>query len=977
MTTFLHDVAEFVLNGYSSDLKDSCIVFPNRRSAVYFSEELKKIQHGVIWLPKYYTIDEFIHNIVNQRVATQIAQLSTLYQVKCELSDSDDSFDRFFQWGQVILADFEDIDKYLVDAHALLKNVQDIKELENNIDYLTKEQRDAVEHFFNIALDSEGSILKKKFLDIWHILLPMYERFNQRLASQQLTYDGAVYRRAAQMVRDAEYDLPYSKVFFVGFNAITNAEKVIFKVLKQQDKAVFFWDYDESYLRNHLHEAGKFLRNHVKDFPEPEAFAGHHNFDFKSKSINMVESPTVSGQLITAANCLRKIPSDEISDTALVLSDETLLTSALEHVVPYMPELNVTMGYKIKNSIAGQWIEQLLQLQANKRMHQGEMKFYFRNVLGVIQHPFFMAVEENFANDIVDKIKKDAIFQVPIGLFAENEFAKLVFQPIDNQNDFSKYLLDVLKALMRWFATREGDAWLIQQELVYRLILQVQQLDSELDSEGLQMELQTYFQLLRKYVNSAKVPFEGEPVSGLQVMGFLETRNIDLKHLIILSVNEDKLPVSGNAPTFIPYTLRRGFGLPTSDDREAMYAYYFYRLLQRAEDITLTYFSGKRDGQKSECSRYIMQLLYGDYNVKTESLQSNISYASNELTEINKGGLVKDKLSKYYIADDSGHTVTMSPSSIVDYQICPVRFYFKKLMRLSVDEDIDENIDNRVFGNIFHKAAQDMYSKFVGRGKISAQDIMALKNESKKYVDNAFVQEIFRFYKEQEINKMRSGEISVRENLKNDQRIVYDVICKYVEALIEHDAGVASEESGLEFVSLEKCYSALVNVKVDGKMRKIKVGGTIDRVDKCGGAVRIVDYKTGSNDIAVNSFESIFDPELIKDNKGALQTLIYCMAYDYEHPDNDVIEPFLYKTTQFKTGEDLRIHAKEDKKEPDKLFTDGNYISVKEQVRSGVEGILSELFDYETPFVPTSNSDNCKYCDFSFFCNKRLQLNNK
>ncbi len=969
MNTFLDDVVRFVLSSHSAGLKDSCIVFPNRRSAIYFFESLKKINTKVIWLPKHFTIDDFLHSIVNQRIAMPITQLSLLYRVYQKLTKTNETFDRFFQWAQVILSDFEDIDKYLVDAHSILLNIQDIKELDDSIDYLTDEQRSVVKKFFHIALDDKSK-LKEKFLNIWHVLLPMYELFNQELANQQLTYNGAVYRKAAQMVEAAECDLPYSKIFFVGFNAITNAERHIFRALKQQGKAVFFWDYDVSYINNPLHEAGRFLRDYVKEFPEPENFQTQHNFDFKSKNINIIASPTISGQFNAAAKKLTEIPADEISGTALVLSDETQLTSVLEHVSPYLDDLNVTMGYKIRNSIAGQWIEQLLQLQSNVREHQGEKKFYYKNVLGVLQHPFFMAVNEDFATDLSAKIKKDAIFQLPITFFDKSDFAKLVFQIIDNQKRFAEYLLEVLKTLSRWFTTIEGDAWLIQQELVYRLTLQIQQFSSELAVENLQMEMPTYYQLLRNYLNSAKVPFEGEPVLGLQVMGFLETRNVDLKNVIVLNVNEETLPANGNAPTFIPFSLRRGFGLPTHDEREAMYAYYFYRLLQRAENITLTYFTGKIDGKEGECSRYIMQLLYGDFNVKHETLQSNINFDSKTLNQVEKNGVTAEKLAKFYKPDAKGNVVTLSPSSIVKYQMCPLMFYFKNILQLAVDEDIDEDIDNRRFGNIFHKAAQMIYSQFLGKGKISEQQVLSLIGKCKKQIDLAFVEEIFPFNKELLISKIGKNAIDIRENLKSDQRIIYDVIDKYITELLRYDANIAKLNDGIEFVSLEQPYTATLKIATRDGEQKIRVGGTIDRVDNCGGAVRIVDYKTGSADFEIGSndgFEAIFDTNFIGKYKGALQTLIYCMAYDGKNFGNQAIEPYLYKIPALKKGDSFNVHVK-----GNGIFADGNYITIKEQVIEKIVGVVSEIFDCNTPFKPTTVAKTCSHCEFSYFCNKQL-----
>ena len=299
-------------------------------------------------------------------------------------------------------------------------------------------------------------------------------------------------------------------------------------------------------------------------------------------------------------------------------------------------------------------------------------------------------------------------------------------------------------------------------------------------------------------------------------------------------------------------------------------------------------------------------------------------------------------------------------------------FYFSKVLRLSVNEEIDESIDSRVFGNIFHKAAEGIYRPFVGKGAVSSDAIKSIsKDFIKNQIDKAFAESLYPFNKELIFSKIDSGEIDMRTDLKNEQRIIYDVIGKYVSAMLKYDADIADANGGLEFVSLEKSYYMPMNIEIGGKQHRISIGGTIDRVDKCGGALRIVDYKTGPNEIVANSFDAIFDPELIHEYKGALQTLIYCMTYDYEHPGNLCIEPYLYKTTLFKKGESFLIHTKTPKGE-EPFFEDGNYSTVKEQVADNIQNIVTEIFNPETPFIPTNDLKTCGHCDFSYFCNKRF-----
>lgn len=979
METFLHSVAKFILENHFNDLKNSCVVFPNQRSEAYFSQEISKLNKEnkkVIWLPRYYTIDEFIHSIVNQRIASQTTQLATLYKVHQEAlkelnKESNETFDQFFPWAQIILADFNDIDKYMVDAQSLLQNIQDIKEMENSIDYLTDEQRQAISDFFNVTLSGDNSELKKRFLSIWHCLWPMYDKFNKQLNADGLTYEGQVYRQASEKINSNGYQIPFSKVFFVGFNAITHSEEMIFESLRKQKRAVFFWDYDDAYIKNDLHEAGLFMRRFVEKFKSPDEFKCCHSFSGKDKKINVVASPTVSGQMSVATEQLAKIPDSELSETALVLSDESLLMGVLEHTSPYVSERNVTMGYKVKNSVAGQWVDLLMQLQLNKRVTADATTFFYKNVLALLQHPFFAFIDEQFVTSMVGRIKDEAVFQVPVDCFADSQFAQMVFVGINGQGDFSDYLVKILKHLMLVWSNlpdEESDNWLIHQEMVYRMLLQIQQLDSELKAECLAIEMPTYFQLVRKCLNSIKVPFEGESLNGLQVMGFLETRNIDFKNLIILNVNEGTLPVDGNTTSFIPFFLRRCFGLPTHEEREAMYAYYFYRLIQRADNITLAYFAGKADGKKGEPSRYILQLIYGGYNVAEKTLQSNVSFSCCGDISMAKNDYTMQLLNAYVVDGENDDVMALSPSSLVIYQKCPLQFYFSKVLRLEPDDEIEENIDARQFGNIFHEAMHMIYSVFLKNGPVSGNGIRNLdKDYIRKSIDKAFVKVMFP-KKEGYVQDVESGKLCLEKRLNGNNNMIYNIITEYVKNQLEYDAKTADSQP-IQFLSLEDKYTMKFPIVVGGRKVNVKLGGVIDRVDKVGDAVRIIDYKTGKNDIVCDTFENVFNPEKIDDYKGILQTLVYCMVYDNQHPVDTELSPYLFKTTELNSGTDFKIHSKVTNKQSD-AFADGNYLKVSALVNEYVMKVLSEIYDQNEPFVQTSNTKMCEHCNFSYFCHR-------
>jgi len=970
MPTFLHDVAEYILKHYDTCLRNCCVVFPNQRSSVYFCDAIKQVNKKVIWLPRIFTIDELISKIANQKVASPIKQLATLYDVHQEVTHSGETFDRFFPWAQTILSDFNDIDKYLVDAQVLLRNIQEIKQLDSSIDYLTEQQRDAIERFFNVVYDG-SSDLKKRFLDIWHNLLPMYELFGKKLNQKGFAYDGQVYRKAVENITSDGYEFPFDKVFFVGFNAITKCEERVFKVLKAQQRAVFFWDYDQSYIDDKYQEAGLFLRRFVTEFAAPDDFVTSHDFGISKKEIAVVASPTVSGQMTVVAEQLANIPQTEITDTALVLADESILMNVVENVSPYVSDINITMGYKIKNSIAGHWIEQLIQLQLNKRQSADTATFYYKDVLALLQHPFFISASPDFAAGFAETIRKEALFQVPVARITDDEFARMVFNPVNEPHEFSNYALSILKCLMNVWGQEQTDSSemkLVHQELVYRLILQIQQLDTELADEQIAVEMPTYYKLLRNYIGSLNVPFSGEPIKGLQVMGFLETRNLDFRNLIILNVNEGTLPTDGSSPTFVPFSMRRAFGLPTHEEREAMYAYYFYRLIQRAQNVTLTYFVGKNDGRSGEPSRYIMQLMYGGGNVNHRVLRSDIVLSAGQPMIITKNGYTMQQLSAFIVDDRPFDKVSgISPSDIVTYQRCQVEFYFSKVLNLRPDDDVEENIDLRRFGNIFHNAMQKIYIGFVGK-TITAADIHAMPPEFvEAKIAEAFAEEMFPFDEARQ-KSIADGRRKLADELNGNNLIVHNVIKKYVEAQMRYDEQTAEKEP-ISFIGLEKKCFMRFPIEINGKKTEIKLKGVIDRIDKLADELRIIDYKTGSNDVVCNSVDDVFDALQIKKNKGILQTLIYCMMFDSEDPTHQTMMPYLFKTVDLSKNADFKVRSKNDE------FSEGSYRRVETKVKDFVAGILSDIFDKEKPFVQTADEKKCEHCNFFYFCNKQSKSN--
>ncbi len=718
MASFLDLVAADLYARYGNELSHCCLVFPNRRSRLFFAQSLSKLITRPLWQPNYRSIEEVIEVLSGQRTSDTFTLLLELYEVYTRILQSDETFDRFYFWGDVMLHDFDLIDKYLINAEALFKNLKAQKELEGDLSFLSEEQIAYIRQFWS-SFSPQESELQRRFITVWEALWPIYSQYRQQLSEKGMAYEGMLYREAATAPLPEK--LHCEHFVFIGFNALNECEKALFRQLKQLGKADFYWDYDVYYLNNDRQEAGLFLRRNIAEFPSPLPAEGFANFQ-QAKEIHIIAAPSeakLTPQLVRGMAA----PADR--RTAVVLADEQLLIPTLHALPAVANDINVTMGYPLKQTPVYALIELLLRLHQKAKTTQQHTRFYYHDVLPLLQHPYIKAISGNASQRYADDMVKNNKVYVSPEDFAENPALAAIFTPAGNHTE----LYQRLSTLLDNIANAPPDSE--NEKMVHAYVLhcsrQLNKLKKAIDESNVSLSLQVFSNMLYKLFAHESIPFTGEPLSGLQVLGILETRNLDFENVILLSANEGVLPQSFNVPSFIPYNLRRGFGLPAIEQHEAVFAYYFYRLLQRAKKIILVYNTKTDEARTGEASRYLAQLLMeSGHTVRESSVSFRINIQETAPITVQKDEAVMRELYKYIV--ESGelrvenekhsslithhsspslrggskakpvpseakgtqthhsqlitHHSSLSPSALNAYIACPMRFYFRYIARL-------------------------------------------------------------------------------------------------------------------------------------------------------------------------------------------------------------------------------------------------------------------------------------------------------
>lgn len=951
-STFLEAVAKDLLQKYGSNLSRIAVVFPNKRASLFMNEYLARLSDGPLWSPCYTTISDLFREKSELMVADPIKLVCDLYRSYTEITGKDETLDRFYGWGQLLLADFDDIDKNMADAHKVFANLRDIHELDD-IDYLSPEQKNILKSFFHNFADDHLSKLKERFLSLWCNLEEIYRDFNQRLSAQGLAYEGALYRSVVEAQADYEFD----KYVFVGFNMLQQVEQQLFLTLKAQGKACFYWDFDHYYLANN--EAGHYINGYLTQFPNELSIDDdtyYNNFS-KPKDITYISSMTESAQAHYISQWISENHRIEAgAKTAIVLCDESLLQTVLHCLPEEVKSINITTGYPLSQSPVASFVQILLRLQTYGHVRNTD-KYRLRDVAKILKHPYGQYISDSCL-DLYKDLQTVNRYYPTRSQLALDQGLQLLFTDIDTLGDcHNQNIAQWLTAMLQYVgrkASKVNDP--LTQESIFRMYTIINRLEGLIASGDLQVDKITFERLIAQLIQSTTVPFRGEPIEGIQIMGVLETRNLDFDHLLVLSASDNNMPKGVNDSSFIPYSIRKAYGLTTIDHKVAIYAYYFYRLLQRSQDITLTYNKATEDGQTGEMSRFMLQMMVESGH----DIRHGILTPDQSVKQALSGSVIKtpDLMNKL-------HQLTqLSPTAINRYFYCPLTFYYNVVEGLKEPDETDEEMkDSRVFGLIFHRSAELIYQRLMQKSEVirkaDIDDLLNHREVIEMIVDQAFKEELF---------KVKDNSYTPEYN--GLQLINRGVVISYLRKMLDID----SRLTPFRILGLENKVETIVKFDSTDGEREIKVLGFIDRLDEITDddqqqRIRVIDYKTGMPARKkVEEIAELFSDTDIqaKHTNYYLQALLYALIVSHSQELNQsglAVSPALmfiqnmsdeqYDPT-LKLGDGLMVRA-----------TD-----YEDEFMDGLRQTLREIYDADIPFEPTKDQKRCANCIYSNLCKR-------
>lgn len=952
---FLSQIAKSLYQRFGGKINEVTIVFPNRRAGLYFSEYLNQLITTPSFAPEILTIKEFFANLTALHQEDDLLLIFRLFKKYKELSGSTESFDEFYLWGEMLLHDFDQVDKYLVDAELLFTNITDLKEIDAYFNDWNVERREEISHFWSSLQGETSKRNQKEFSRLWQILFPLYKFFKEELQQDMIAYEGMIYRDVIESKAIDNNPFIHERQFVIaGFNALNACEKELFKTLLSNLKVSFYWDYDHYYLDDPDQEAALFMRENLNMFPQPEVPYDIDNFR-KKKEIQIVATSSQIGQTQIAASKLIKNENIKVNfdESAIVLCEEDLLLPMLSAIPSKFGNINVTMGLPLRQTPLFDLIMQMAIVQKRAKQSDGKVLFHYKSVVDLLNNQLIQTLYSVDSKLIVDKILQNNLIYISAAEVGVNELFIKVFKLSESVAVLPEYFLSVIYDLfIAWEDKDNSDVGGNYLEHLYLAYVSINKLNGLLFSEGLKimgskeyLSVETFFKLLIQYLGSINISYEGEPLSGLQIMGILETRTLDFKQVILLSVNEGIMPKANTSGSFIPYHLRKGVGLPTIEEQSAMYAYYFYRLLQRAEKVTIIYNSGSNGLKTGEKSRFIHQLiLESGISIEESTIQNTIDPLPVKVIKVEKRGVVLEKLNHFI---ETGRRI--SPSALDLYLQCPLSYYFKYIAQFEEEDEIAEEVDAKIFGKIFHAVMESLYQPWLGR-QINHADLEQMLDNDQIITSNirkAFANQFFKM-------SLADDEI----NLSGRNVLVFEVIHKMVVQTIRFDLA----KTPFEVVGLEKGVAA--NLPIFNNARGIRLGGFIDRIDLRDGLIEIIDYKTGSTDLTISSIADLFDQSLVKRNKAAFQTLVYCFIWDSLNENSLPIYPSIYELKKIFQLKNSRLLLKESNS------SEVNYQNVKSEFVPRLTALIEEIFNPDYPFQQTEIKEHCQYCSFASLCGK-------
>jgi CRISPR/Cas system-associated exonuclease Cas4 (RecB family) len=964
MEKFLQSIVDDIAIESISNIHSNCYVFPTKRACLIFKHLLRqKFKDYAFWSPSIKSIEEFVQTLSGGIPADELTLLFEMYWLYKKY-EPDLQFDRFYPWGQVLLKDFDEVDKYLVNAKSLYQNILLLREIEAEFE-LNSEAIEAVKRFRKIINATERNKIIEAFIEEWKLVGIIYFEFKDLLRKKGLSYPGMLYRELAEDTGKA-LKSNFAHIYFCGFNALSIAEEEIFDYFLKSSKATAYWDADLLYLNDSKLEAGSFLRRYKNKWKGNESRWIVSDFRNNQKKISFVGASKAIAQAKVGCSVLSELLSTGVElneDTALVLADENLLFPVLYSLPVQKNGVNITMGYPLKKSAYLELIESLFNLYITKRKSGDNSFFKTAALINLINNPYFV-VENKFQiisyyNNLHFSWVKFSEVKEKISNAGGAKLIAELTHPLQLLEALQDYLLFLFDYFNKNFKEEEGKNEQAQEhlnfekEVVFHLVKYCKSFKERVEDYRLELNFIIMKKIMKAALQNLKIPFTGEPLKGLQVMGLLETRTLDFDRLIVLSVNEGNIPEARSINSYIPYSLRKAYQLPTFEVQDSIYAYHFFRLLQRAKEITLIYNTEMEADNSGEKSRFLLQLAYLissqptsiEVNDYIYSVQKSEAIKRNNSLQVLKSSEVLKSLNRYNWADNEIIPIAFSPTALTSYIHCSMQFYFRYVAGLKEQEEYNEELNALEFGKVLHRAIELIYQPYVGNviNPVTIQNILASPK-----IDEVLQQSL-------------AEEKFVNENIQLEGKnlLLIKVIRRLLKKILEADL----KTGPLKIIALE-ANSYEREFEIRG--RTIKVGGTIDRIDEIqepSPFLRIIDYKTGKvenkskSKLERQGLEEYFK-EYFKDSKLKASFQAYYYAYLYVSKYKDyLIRPGIFGLKEVNKG--VQYLQKFN------FFDDQAF----DEFEAQLVNVLKEIFDPEISFKQTDDKKKCNSCAYREICN--------
>lgn len=964
MQPFLFETAQEIYNNYKQELNDICIIFPNKRTALFFRKYFGQAAQETIWSPNIFTVRAFIQTFAHIQIADSLYLVFELYEsfnrAKTKRKQPALPFEKFYQIGEIILNDFNEIDSNLIDTSQLYKQLSDYKKVGTSLNDYTQDDAEVLNRFKEHFSPDNLSKEKKYMLEMWELLPEVYQYFTKKLLKNNIGYDGLAFRKLTNLIDNQTFPIDrYKKYCFIGFNALNNAERKLFRYLKSYDKVLFYWDIDAYYMNNEIQESGSYARENIAEFGFGNGTGKKFpdNFNNTQKNIEVIGVPFDVGQAkalsvqLKAQNQNDSANKQYTEKTAIILPDEHLLFPVLHSLPNDIETINVTMGYPLKNTS----LYTLITLYFKAHEYHKKNTYYFRDVIALLQHHDVWNSDQETMQFVIQQIEEANKIEVEVDfiLSKDSRLLQLLFHPVENG---SLLLQNILNLLYEVYAENKNlgtiEKHSLEDEYIYHVYTQIKRLKSILDTKLREYSFTTGLHLLKRTLNNSRIPFSGEPLEGLQIMGVLEARNLDFETVFILNANEGTFPKINRQDTFLPESIRHVFKLPTVRQQDAVNAYYFYRILQRAKNVYLLYNNITANNRSGEASRYIQQIdRESKHKIRYKHLSQSLKPKAKKGLTIFKSDAILNELSTYFVRNQYAKKM-FNASSINTYLDCRLKYYFKYIANLREPTTMSDDVDNLMFGNILHGAIEKLYNHIKNREKVTESDFIQLKSLIESCVFDAFRETLH-------IDRSKNFQY------EGEQLVVKEVIKRHINNILQFDKRLTP----FEIVNLEKKnqYTYYPEITVFGQKRKIACSGTIDRLDKRNGSFFIIDYKTGNADRRFSSCRSLFNYNIGTRNRAAFQMLFYSMVF--HKATSRFAQPALYILNEMhKKNCATTLEFKEDKK----------YIPISEknipflliEFEEHLKDIIYEIFDKDIPFDQREADVNCDYCEFNTLCGR-------